>query len=211
MAALTLLFVSGASADTVEKTFSLTTPSLGVGVESPTTGFVEQFDSSLGTLTKVEITYDLSVVSANTISNSSDDNATVQIVLGGSFKVEMPSGTEVLNVGLSHTTDPHEVDAHQSGVDTTTYTFDGNENSYTSDLIGFIGNGNWSYVLNQVLSSTSLTPVTTGVSISNSVTTASLTNGTVTYTYTAVPEPTTWALLGICGLVLVLTRKRNKA
>jgi hypothetical protein len=176
-----------------------------------------QFDPSLGTLTSV--TLDLSgslntTITATNVdgSNTSSGTANAQVQfsvqdLGSNLTVPQltltsPGFTYSLLPGQSISSGP----LTQSGTSSNTYTNPAVLDEFTG-LPGNLGTNSLSastYTL-------ALIAVHGGNTYPSQVTAASLT-GTVTYTYTAVPEPSAFALLGagVAALSAFAWRRRTK-
>lgn len=201
---------------------------------------VSKFDTSLGTLTKVEVTITLSMPSFTLdVDNDADTAANVKVTFGTIGGTSFSSSANTLNTSLNQLT------GTDFGVASQLSTFDVQATS--GDAIGTFendgGSDNGSFITSSVLvgqiapreiSSAvwgeyqSATPGTISYDLAvDWVTDLNVNSGggsglvlwqgsipaatfssTVTYTYTAVPEPAS-ALLGGIGFLFLLRRRRR--
>ncbi len=196
-----------ASANTI--TYDTTTPIVNEKTdwkeENVKTLFFHQFDTSLGTLEKIQLYLDSSISTIITVTNSSDSTSSasgdvstkVQLTVGDNVGMSTPqlnvsSDPFVflnLAVGETRTSDPI--------VNTLNSTTDYSDSGI---LQYFLGTGNVG--LTATTSTQTSIVFNGGNATAGQATTASLT-GSVTYFYTPVPEPSTLVLLGTLGAVLV--------
>jgi hypothetical protein len=194
--------------------FTTSTP-----IPSTTTDWVSsltfpQFNPALGTLTGVELNLTSTLSTLITITNSSDSpssgNVTTQVQVtvqdGGSnltspFSVYSSSYSYALGPG--GTTDSGIL----SGTGGSDITYINPPNAWISEFSG-LGN----ITLSASTFTQTLLANTGGNTSAGQTTNASL-SGTVTYSYTAIPEPGTMALLGLgmVGLVAFGRRQRRSA
>ena len=180
---------------------------------------LSQFQTSLGTLTGVKITVDFSTLQGSfdvenrtgalaTVSQA-DNALTIQAVTAG-----LGYATKHATIyDMVTTPDWSSIDIGAG--DLVTFSIDGGQNlllndqtSISSAYFGaYKGNGTITLKAKDVNSVT-----TTGVSYGvDSSKTKANTKVTVTYDYTAIPEPTTWALcMGGLGVLVVGQRMRRR-
>jgi PEP-CTERM motif len=187
------------------------------------TGSLGLFDTALGTLTGVSLTYGGRVASTITLTNNGSNTETVEAV--GTTSLRFTSTISGLNtvisapaarVGLSVTTGENDLASGASRAfgplnDSKTTTLDAALNAF---LASFSAAGGGSFGIG-CRSVSGLNLVGGGGNIaSNQVTTAAC-NGAITYTYTAastpVPEPTSLALVGLALAAAGFTASRRKA
>ncbi|MEO6052933.1 MAG: choice-of-anchor E domain-containing protein [Chthoniobacterales bacterium] len=215
-AAIAVSFLATTHAATLTKNFSITGPTVDLGATSNVTGYVDQFDATTyGTLTSVSITYDAQTIISNKLKNNGGSTMDVAANWSANLKLEFPSGTTVVNNDYSNTTEFHTLNPGQEiTINTTTTSFTPSSVNYSGDLSAFIGTGTWSYLVSGQLKTAAVAydPSGSGVVITSSTISPSITTGTVTYTYSPAPEPSTYALLGLGALLVAISaRKRLRA
>ncbi len=207
LVALTLLafLQSGFSATQTTPAFSLSAPPVDLGVTpTPSTGNVVQFDNATyGTLTGVGITYTVKAVITTKLKNTSGISQDVVVNLTGNLTLNMPSGAASSVDSFNHTSGTNTLNANGTATLTSTITFNPVTLSLTTGLSTFQGTGNWSYLLAGFLATAASNNPSVIIDGAPTIV-AELIDGSTTYTYNAVPEPTTSALLflGLCGLIL---------
>lgn len=177
-----------------------------------------KFNASLGTLTSVDLNFSSSLTTTLTVTNSgnSSSNGKTQTEV----QVSITDASGILNPGGNNTPQldfqslPKFSYALGAGNSTTSGLLTGNSTVDTGGLTAtgilteFTGAGNIS--LPAVTYTQTDLSNTGGNTNSTQVTDAGLT-GTVTYTYTAVPEPTSVTLLVLGGTLALLHRRRRTA
>jgi len=190
------------------------------GVDS----FFDQFDSSLGTLTGVQLTITSIAAGSFTIVNSSPSSTTDVSNIINSLYVssyqpdEFNVGTNLPTINLltTLTSGLNPVAKRTSGVNgSTTFSINSAPSQYLANNFSFniltispyIGSGSVTFMLQDTTSATLIggTPSPNYNNISDPTTL------TLTYSYTAVPEPSTYALFGIgaIGMLMVMRRKKT--
>ncbi len=189
----------------------------------------DQFDSSLGTLTSIEIIFDLSIDNGWLIAdNDGVDQANVTIELGAeaaisSTDVSLIDASLLSVVGMlsastaaAVTLDPNEGDGpgdvDASAPDGTTLNGGPDSDSdsgFITALVfgGYTGTGTFDIVVavTELIDLGGLGDIEGSFSPVDILSLGS--SVTVNYTYTPVPEPTTMALLGLGSVVLRRKRK----
>jgi len=174
---------------------------------------LQKFDSHLGTLTAINISYSADVTGQLVLSNSKTANKTVNTSLSSSMQLSLPS--EVLGAD-SHSLLSGPVTAYGKTTDVLagkhTEVFTVSVDLASSDFAKFIGSGTLASQLQITASSAANSP--TGITADYTTTAKSL-GGTITYTYTPapVPEPETYGimLLGLGVLAYAGKRKARSA
>jgi len=179
---------------------------------------VQQFDSSLGTLTGVTLTVNVIETTRVLVENTSSGTADITVTFdtGANYiKLTANGGYSSEKQGITFSsTDESQTLAAGETLDTGVHNSNAQTASVTinnsSDLAAFIGNSTVSGVSLVIYNPTSVD--TTGDKYSASTTRGASTTWTVTYTYTPseVPEPVSMALFGVGGLVIGLRRRFGK-
>ena len=179
---------------------------------------VQQFDSSLGTLTGVTLTMNVTETTHVLVENTSSGGAATATVTFSRFNyIELTANggydSGAQSVTFSPTTaskfltagETFDTGVHNSNAQTASVTI-----NKSSDLTAFIGNSTVSGISLAIYNPTSVS--TTGDKYSASTIRGASTTWTVTYTYTPseVPEPCSMALFGLGAGVLALRRRYGK-
>ena len=184
--------------------------------------YFNQFDSTLGTLTGVNLTITSTALGTFTIANSSPSSTTsvsniVDYLFVSSYQLdELSSGTNLstINVATTVTSGSDPVAKRVAGVNgTTTFSINSVPTQYLANnfslnlltLSPYIGSSTVSFFLQDGLSATLIggSPTANYNSISDPTTV------TLAYSYSAVPEPSTYALFGLGGMALVIACRRK--
>lgn len=225
VAAACALMASPAAALTVVKDFTITA---GNNANANTPFSIGQFDTTLGTLNSVTLTFSDHLITSGSVGNK--DNG----VNGNNYKLSQSAGATITGGGFDLTaalldqTDTF----HLAGKNRAGYTpfnlstTKDNQATYTltGDLSAFLGSGNVDFMFDRNLD---YSFVTGGSNAVLSLLASSISGqGSVTYNYTAappvitpptgplggVPEPATWAMMifgfGVTGGVL--RRRRDQ-
>jgi len=175
-----------------------------------------KFNASLGTLTSVDLNFSSSMTTTLTVANVGNSSSTgktqteVQLSITDSSGILNPGGNATPQ--LDYESLPKFSYSLSAGNSTSSGVLTGNSSydtgglNATGLLTEFTGTGNISLPA-ATFTQTDLSN-TGGNTNSTQVTDAGLT-GTVTYTYTAVPEPTSVTLLVIGGSMALLRRRRR--
>lgn len=172
---------------------------------------VQQFDTHLGTLNAISITYSTSVEGSAWLTNTKSRDKDVDLVLSAGSKLELPGGVPVGSDSAGLLFGTYTAAANTSGVlagsNTVTLTINGNVDSSYFNL--FQGTGSVTGPLAITASSDVDSP--SGVSV-DFLTKATGLGGTITYDYTvaAVPEPETYGMM-LLGLGMVAFAAKRKA
>jgi hypothetical protein len=178
------------------------------------------FDPILGTLTKVTLTLDAST-SAGTISfdNESGVPTTLTLGIGAEVNATAPSALTItavpLQLGNGSVTGDDDGAADFIGADSFSVTGGSGSDSDTASittpalLLPYIGVGTFDVYVESELSTFLSTSGGFGPLDANAGVTSGLV--TVTYEYTAVPEASTLAMVGLAGLSLATVYRRRKA
>jgi hypothetical protein len=210
-AALAICFAGQANAD-VSGPFTTTTPIGSTRTDFTGNLVFQKFDSSLGTLQSVtlQIGSDLTTTLTVTNSGSSSSNGTANTNL----KVTVSDPNNALFTLLNNIISDDfayslaQGASTQSGLITNANNLKSKVFTDATTLINFSGSGTIS--LNVSTLTQTLLANTGGNTSSSQVTNATVT-GNVTYTYApAVPEPTTMALMGVGGALLLVRLRRRK-
>lgn len=174
---------------------------------------LQKFDSQLGTLTAINITYSADVTGQLLLSNSKAVDKSVNTSLSSTMQLSLPS--EVLG-SASHSLLSGPVTSFAKTTDVLAgkhmEVLTINVNLASSDFAKFIGTGSLASQL--LISASSGANSPTGITADYTTTAKSL-GGTITYTYTPapVPEPETYGmmLLGLGVLAYAGKRKARSA
>ena len=177
---------------------------------------LDQFDTSLGTLTKVILKIEADT-SGGSIQwdNEAGNPSTVTLGIGGELTATGPDALVVIAVPLQ--LDSGSVSADEaadgagdfSGPDafavTTASGNDTDEDSLTSGFDSYKGTGTF----NVSIESVAETYLSTSGGFGPINPQTGIANGTVTVTYEYIPEPGTMAMLALGGISVLLRRRRK--
>ncbi|MCE9542417.1 MAG: PEP-CTERM sorting domain-containing protein [Verrucomicrobia bacterium] len=184
--------------------------------------YFNQFDSTLGTLTGVNLTITstangtLSVVNSSPSSTTSVSNIVDYLFVSSYQLDELSSGTNLstINVATTVISGSNPVEKRVAGVNgTTTFSINSGPTQYLANNFSFnlltlspyIGSSTVSFFLQDSLSAT----LTGGTPTANYNSISDPTTVTLAYSYSAVPEPSTYALFGLGGMALVIAYRRR--
>jgi len=163
-----------------------------------------KFDTSLGTLTKIQLDLDSAMSTIITVTNTSGSTSTswgnvstvMQLTVGDNVGMTQPQ-LGITSAPFSYTLGIGETKT--SGTITET---ERSSNDYTSDSILSYFRGTGAVDLTATTSTTTHIANTGGNTEVSQSTKASL-DGSITYYYTTIPEPSTLVLLGTLGAGLL--------
>ncbi|MFC5050146.1 PEP-CTERM sorting domain-containing protein [Rubritalea spongiae] len=207
----------------------------GFSSESFNLNLLEKFDSSLGTLTGVNVHYTITSSGGLAQYDNEAGSATGSIDVSHGVTSSLNSGsTPLVNNGFSTSWSNLEIQSSESGVVLGANDGDGagvqstgsdyyefspaggtlntNSDIYTGAIGAYAGNSGEYLPVITVVTGQSLTTTADGAVSTGS--SPSIVNGLLTITYTydsvvAVPEPSSTALLGLGGMALILRRRRS--
>lgn len=182
-----------------------------------------QFDSTLGTLTGVELTVtslaagSFSIVNSSPSSTIDVSNILDYIYISSSQLDELNSGSNLptINLTTSITSGQNPVSKKVGGViGSSTFSIVNSPNQYLANnfsfniftLAPYIGLSTVSFSLQDTTSAT----LVGGTPNANFADISDPTSLTLTYSYSAVPEPSTYLLFGLGALALVIVARRRK-
>ncbi len=190
--------------------FTTSTPIAATLTDWSNTLLFPQFNPALGTLDSVELNLSSTLTTTLTINNTSPDSAS-----SGTANTWVEITVQDLGDNLTAPFSVYSASygyslGAESGTSSGLLTGNGGSDlTYTSGAIltEFTGGGNIS--LNASTYTQTLLANTGGNTDASQITDAALT-GTVTYTYTAVPEPSTFGLLALGLSALPLLRRQRQ-
>jgi hypothetical protein len=203
------------SAFAASVSYSTTVPSTDLSFTSSALSF-QQFDPTLGTLTSIEFTVSGNAATTTTAENLDSVTEPYILSVGAKLKLETAAtGGVVLNENVSVSGTSLDIASedtqviHLSGSANSTSSYDGATGAFVSgsgtlassiNLSDFIGTGTYSlFTLGSIYSSNQIDGANNTTNVGSAGATV-----TVTYNYTTIPEPTTWAMLmGGIGMVTV--------
>ncbi len=186
-------------------TYATTTPISALTPWSNTLAF-QKFDTSMGTLTEVQLVLNGGLSTAITVKNnlaysiSGDVSTNVYLTVGGDsepVKEQFTLSSDVFTYNLAANATANSGTLTKLGSAIANYTDSATLSNFSED-----GSGDGYITLPASAYAKTVHTDTGGNTTTTQVTTASL-GGTITYFYTTIPEPSTLVLLGTLGAGLL--------